>query len=110
LCIQNRRRVFIREIVKVASPLDRDWKLGLQCTNYGEMRTTGLLKRIPATAIGVGACVFIQFGVVESIKRVITAWNKGEELSLVQQILAGSIKCRRPGNPPANTRENRALV
>lgn len=41
--------------------------------------------------LGVGACVSIQFGVVENMKRMIKAWNKGEELSLVQQMMAGSI-------------------
>lgn len=33
----------------------------------------------------------IQIGEVESVKRVIKAWNNGEELSLVKQMFSGSI-------------------
>lgn len=40
---------------------------------------------------GVGACVSIQFGVVEMVKRKLREYNHGKDLSLQQVALSGSI-------------------
>ena len=41
--------------------------------------------------LGVGACVSIQFAVVEYMKRLIKSSNNGQDLSLPQHMIAGSI-------------------